>query len=134
MSQCLPVAYGNRDRYLPSEVSDVELAEADKWWCDSRTAACACLLLLCATRESLRQEREALCLLGALREVCDALGRSTGHDSMVWGCDLDPGNWGTQRTPPGVQLSMSLCHHSLREQSPPLCWTDLLTGAQLSVP
>ncbi|KAK9917870.1 hypothetical protein WJX75_009092 [Coccomyxa subellipsoidea] len=89
-------------RFVPSELNAKQLEEADKWRCDSRTAACACLLLLCAVRESLGQERDSLHLLGALRDVCDALGRSTGHDSMVWGCDLDPGNWAAHRPPQGA--------------------------------
>ncbi|BDA48480.1 hypothetical protein COCOBI_12-1590 [Coccomyxa sp. Obi] len=88
-------------RFLPSELSNGGLEEAEKWRCDSRTAACACLLLLCAARESLAHPADSLHFIGALTDVCDALGRSTGHDSMVWGCDLDPGNWASQRPQPG---------------------------------
>ena len=81
-------------RYIPAGVSAEKLAEIERWRCDSRTAACACLLLLCATRETLAQGAEALQLARALTEVCAALGRHSGQDSMAWGCDLDPGNLG----------------------------------------
>ena len=82
-------------RYIPVGVCAEELAKIERWRCDSRTAACACLLLLCATRETLTQGVEALQLAKALTEVCSALGRHSGQDSMAWGCDLDPGNLGT---------------------------------------
>ena len=81
-------------RYIPVGVSADKLAEIERWRCDSRTAACACLLLLCATRETLAQGAEALQLAKALTEVCAALGRHSAQDSMAWGCDLDPGNLG----------------------------------------
>lgn len=81
-------------RYIPAGVSAEKLAEIERWRCDSRTAACACLLLLCATRETLAQGAEALQLAKALTEVCAALGRHSGQDIMAWGCDLDPGNLG----------------------------------------
>lgn len=94
-------------RFLPSKLSNGELDEAEKWRCNSRTAACACLLLLCAARESLAHPADSLHYIGALTDVCDALGRSTGRDSMVWGCDLDPGNWAAQRPQPGGLLPHS---------------------------
>jgi hypothetical protein len=87
-----------RRRYVPSDVSEKDLQESEAWLCDSRSAASACLLLLCAIRESLKQGSEALHLTRALTDVCSALGHwGSGHDSMVWGCDLDPGTWATQK-------------------------------------
>ena len=86
-------------RYVPSDVTEEDLAQAEAWQCDSRSAASACLLLLCAARESLKHRRESLHLVRALKDVCAALGRCTGHDSMVWGCDLDPGSWTAAQKP-----------------------------------
>lgn len=93
---------GSLRRYLPDGVCAEKLAELERWRCDSRTAACACLLLLCATREVLTDGAQAMALAKALTEVCSALGRHSAHDSMAWGCDLDPGNTSSQlSTPPG---------------------------------
>ena len=95
-------------RYIPEGISTEKLAELERWRCDSRTAACACLLLLCATRETLSEGGDALHLANALTEVCSALGRHSGHDSMVWGCDLDPGSCGAQTSAPaGARHSLS---------------------------
>ena len=101
-------------RYLPDGISAEKLAELERWRCDSRTAACACLLLLCATREALTDGAQAMALAKALTEVCSALGRHSAHDSMAWGCDLDPGNTSSQlsnppgKIPPGHVLGMTV--------------------------
>lgn len=68
----------------------------DAWRADSRTAACACLLLLCAVRETLGRRGDCLALAGALCDICAGLARGNngkpgGGDGMAWGCDLDPG-------------------------------------------
>ena len=104
-------------RYLPDKISAEKLAELERWRCDSRTAACACLLLLCATREALTDGAQAMALAKALTEVCSALGRHSAHDSMAWGCDLDPGNAGSQLSTPAGEMycrippcCAGLCH------------------------
>ncbi len=111
-------------RYLPDELSAEKLAELERWRCDSRTAACACLLLLCATREALTDGAQAMALAKALTEVCSALGRHSAHDSMAWGCDLDPGNTGAQLSTPAGEMSSN---------SQMLHWSQPLTMLPLEV-
>lgn len=84
-------------RYVPDDPSPEALGGTDAWRADARTAAAACLLLLCAARESLngRHVGDALALVGALGDVCASLERGDGRgglDALAWGCDLDPGS------------------------------------------
>ena len=49
-------------------------------------------------------------LAKALTEICSALGRHSAHDSMAWGCDLDPGNSDAQLSAPAGEMSTQTSH------------------------
>jgi hypothetical protein len=86
-----------RCSYIPEDVTAEALGSMDAWRADSRTAACACLLLLCAVRETLGRQGDCLALLGALCDICAGLAKGGGRgggggaDGLAWGCDLHTG-------------------------------------------